>query len=83
MESTSRSSAASSAVAEPMKWWGWGAVEKRLEIGPGAQAMLRAELGESEPAERAALEDVALPDARPLPDDVVARGGRRGAADGA
>jgi alkyldihydroxyacetonephosphate synthase len=58
-----------------MKWWGWGAPEKRLEIGGGAQAMLRAELGPAEPAERVALEDVALPDPRPLPDGVVGAAG--------
>ena len=60
-----------------MKWWGWGDPAKRLRIGPGAQAMLRDELGPAEPAEPVALEDVVLPEARPIPDAVVR------AADGA
>ena len=51
-----------------MKWWGWGAPDKRLEIGAEAQAMLREELGDGQPAERAELDQVTMPAARPLPD---------------
>jgi alkyldihydroxyacetonephosphate synthase len=65
-----------------MKWWGWGAPEKRLEIGPGAQSMLRSELGAAEPAERVALEEIALPEPRPLPDGVVRAAGDAGVLTG-
>ena len=54
-----------------MKWWGWGAPDKRLEIGAEAQAMLREELGEGQPAERAELDQVQMPAARPLPDGLA------------
>jgi len=50
-----------------MKWWGWGDSAKRAELGEEAVAMLRSELGEAEPAERAALEQVIVPEPRPLP----------------
>jgi alkyldihydroxyacetonephosphate synthase len=58
-----------------MKWWGWGAPEKRLEIGEGARAMLREDLGEPQPAERVALEDIRMPAARPLPERVLRAAG--------
>jgi alkyldihydroxyacetonephosphate synthase len=69
-------------VAEPMKWWGWGATDKRLEIGPGAQSMLRSELGAAEPALRVALEEIALPEPRRLPDGVVRAAGDAGVLTG-
>ena len=65
-----------------MKWWGWGAPDKRLEIGPDAQAMLHSELGATEPAERVALEEIALPEPRPLPDGVVRAAGEAGVLTG-
>ena len=55
----------------PRKWWGWGDPEKRIRLGDGAAAMLRSELGHAEPAERVELEEVAMPEARPLPDDLT------------
>ena len=64
--------------AVPMKWWGWGDPGHRLELGPGALAMLSDELGEAEPADRVELEQVAMPEARPLPDAVVTAAGAEG-----
>ena len=71
-----------SADSRAMKWWGWGAPEKRLEIGAGAQAMLRDELGPSEPAERVELEAVRMPPARPLPERVLRVAGDPGVLTG-
>lgn len=50
-----------------MKWWGWGATDKRHRLGAGAMAMLREDAGEAEPAERVAIEAVRMPPARELP----------------
>jgi alkyldihydroxyacetonephosphate synthase len=49
------------------KWWGWGDPERRIELSAGAQAMLSDELGPAEPATRVELDQVAMPEARPLP----------------
>jgi alkyldihydroxyacetonephosphate synthase len=49
------------------KWWGWGEEGRRLELSNGALAMLRSELGEAEPSPRVGLEEVAMPEPRPLP----------------
>jgi alkyldihydroxyacetonephosphate synthase len=57
--------------APPMKWWGWGDPDRRAELGGEALAALRSELGEAEPAQRAALEEVILPAPEPLPDAIV------------
>ena len=54
--------------ATPGKWWGWGDADKRLPLSDEALEMLRNELGEAEPDARAELGEVALPEARPLPD---------------
>ena len=53
--------------AAPRKWWGWGDPDKRAPLGEGARAMLRSELGEAEPDERVAIEEVAIPAPRQLP----------------
>src|SRR5919204_4042813 len=45
-----------------MKWSGWGAPGKRIELGAGAPRMLRSELGETEPATCPRLEEVVLPE---------------------
>src|SRR3954454_22253380 len=55
-------------AAGPMKWYGWGDPERRLELGAGAIAALRSEVGGGKPAERALLESVVVPPPRPLPD---------------
>ncbi|HEX2129619.1 MAG TPA: FAD-binding oxidoreductase [Solirubrobacterales bacterium] len=51
----------------PRKWWGWGDPDKRVTLGQGARAMLRAELGDAEPDQRVAIEEVAIPAPRDLP----------------
>jgi alkyldihydroxyacetonephosphate synthase len=57
--------------AAPMKWWGWGDPAKRLELGGEALGALRAELGEAEPGARPPLDEVSLPEARPLPEAIA------------
>jgi alkyldihydroxyacetonephosphate synthase len=64
------------------KWWGWGDPAKRLDLSPGALAMLRAELGAAEPAERVSVDEVGLPEPRPLPDSVIGTVGRDAVLDG-
>jgi alkyldihydroxyacetonephosphate synthase len=59
------------------KWWGWGDPAKRTPLGEGALTMLREELGEAQPADRAELEDVSLPEVRPLPAALAAAVGER------
>jgi alkyldihydroxyacetonephosphate synthase len=52
-----------------MRWWGWAEPEAPIEISEAGEALLRSELGlgdERTPA--VALEDVRLPDPRPLPE---------------
>jgi len=61
------------APSELIKWWGWGAPGKRLKLGPEAGAMLSERLGEAEPTQPAAFEEVSMPAARPLP-ELLARG---------
>jgi alkyldihydroxyacetonephosphate synthase len=53
--------------AGPMKWYGWGAPERRLPLSDDAVAMLRAEVGEGRPDGPASLESVVVPSPRPLP----------------
>ncbi|MFL5871512.1 MAG: FAD-binding oxidoreductase [Solirubrobacterales bacterium] len=58
------------------KWWGWGDPARRLDLSAGALAMLRDELGAAEPGERVSLEEVGMPEARPLPQSVIETVGR-------
>jgi alkyldihydroxyacetonephosphate synthase len=53
------------------KWWGWGDPEKRASLPPSAVEMLAAEVGPAEPATRVELDQVAMPEARPLPEAVL------------
>jgi alkyldihydroxyacetonephosphate synthase len=53
--------------AGPMKWYGWGDPERRLELGADAIAMLRTEMGEVQPGERTSLESVVVPAPLRLP----------------
>ncbi|HET8592757.1 MAG TPA: FAD-binding oxidoreductase [Solirubrobacterales bacterium] len=60
-----------------MKWWGWGDPERRLELPRAAVAALRGELGVAAddatvPVE---LEQVSLPEPRPVPDRVRSAAG--------
>ena len=60
-----------------MKWWGWGDPAKRLDLPETGVAALREELG-TEPGDATApvpLEQVALPEPRPVPDRVRAAAG--------
>ncbi|MGH2951779.1 MAG: FAD-binding oxidoreductase [Solirubrobacterales bacterium] len=57
--------------APPAKWWGWGDPERRTPLPEAAVAMLRSELGEAEPDARVSLEEVVMPEARPLPGAIV------------
>ena len=55
-----------------MKWWGWGDADRRLDLPPAAVAALREELGvePDDAVEPVSLEQVSLPEARPVPDAV-------------
>jgi alkyldihydroxyacetonephosphate synthase len=54
-----------------MKWCGWGAPGKRIELGLEARRMLRSELGDVEPAACPRLEEVVVPEPRPLPPEIA------------
>ena len=57
-----------------MKWWGWGDPDRRLDLPEAGVAAMRDELG-VEPGDATApveLEQVSLPDPRPVPDQVRA-----------
>lgn len=54
-----------------MKWWGWGAPGKRLELSAQARSTLRDRLGEAEPETPVALEAVTLPEPRPVPEAIA------------
>ena len=55
----------------PMKWYGWGDPERRLELGAGAVTALRSEVGEGKRGERASLEAVVIPPPHPLPESLA------------
>jgi alkyldihydroxyacetonephosphate synthase len=60
-----------------MKWWGWGDPQRRLELPPAAVAGLREELEvlPEDAGEPVPLEQVALPDQRPVAEVVRAAAG--------
>jgi alkyldihydroxyacetonephosphate synthase len=60
-----------------MKWWGWGDADRRLDLPSGAVDALREELGvQAEDAtEPISLEEVSLPEARPVPEAVRSAAG--------
>ncbi|MGI8726908.1 MAG: FAD-binding oxidoreductase [Solirubrobacterales bacterium] len=60
-------------------WWGWGRTEDRPSLGDGPRAMLADRLGELEPADRARMSEVELPEAQPVPSAVVSATGGEGA----
>ncbi len=55
-----------------MKWWGWGDPERRLDLPAAAVGALREELGVTadDAAQPVPLEQVSLPEPRPIPDAV-------------
>ena len=44
-----------------MRWWGWGEDAQAPPLPPGADALIRDELGDGAPHPRPQLEDVRLP----------------------
>jgi alkyldihydroxyacetonephosphate synthase len=60
-----------------MKWWGWGDPERRVELPATAAAAVREELGIEPGAgtEPVSIDQVSLPEARPIPDAVRAAAG--------
>src|SRR5918992_5145808 len=52
-----------------MRWWGWAEPEAPVEVSEAGEALLRAEIGiGDERTPPVALEEVRLPEPRPLPD---------------
>jgi alkyldihydroxyacetonephosphate synthase len=58
-------------TARPQKWWGWGDPERRIALPATAMKMLRSELGDAVPVRPVELDEVAMPQARPLPEAIV------------
>ena len=60
-----------------MKWWGWGDPERRVELPATAVAAVREELGidPADGSEPVSIEQVTLPEPRPIPDAVRAAAG--------
>jgi alkyldihydroxyacetonephosphate synthase len=52
-------------------WWGWGDPAQRRPLPDSALAMLRDELGPGEPTPAVELDQVGLPEPRPLPDAIA------------
>ncbi|MGZ5309687.1 MAG: FAD-binding oxidoreductase, partial [Solirubrobacterales bacterium] len=65
------------------KWWGWGAQEKRVELSDEALAPVREQLG-IEPGAKgesaSSIDDVKLPETRPLPASIAAAVGEEAVA---
>jgi alkyldihydroxyacetonephosphate synthase len=60
-----------------MKWWGWGDPDRRLDLPAAAVDALREELGvePGDAVEPVPLEQVSLPDPRPVPEAVRSAAG--------
>jgi alkyldihydroxyacetonephosphate synthase len=60
-----------------MKWWGWGDPEHRVELSASAVSAVREELGvgPGDVSEPVGIDQVSLPEARPIPDAVRAAAG--------
>jgi alkyldihydroxyacetonephosphate synthase len=65
-----------------MKWWGWGSEGREASLDGDARAMLRSELGEAEPAERAGLDRVTMPNPRSLSPEIAEAVGKEAVLDG-
>ncbi len=61
-----------------MKWWGWGDPERRVELPATAVAAVREELGidPADGSEPVSIDQVTLPEPRPIPDAVRAAAGK-------
>ncbi|MGI8633698.1 MAG: FAD-binding oxidoreductase [Solirubrobacterales bacterium] len=57
------------------RWWGWGDGRHEVSLGPGARAMLAQRLGATEPWPVPALADLSMPEAGPLPPEVLQAAG--------
>ena len=64
-------------MSAAMKWWGWGDPERRVELPATATAAMRGELGvgPDDGSEPVAIDQVSLPEARPVPATVLASAG--------
>jgi len=69
-------------AAPVTRWWGWGDPEKSPKLGEDALGMLRDVVGPADPALRVALEEVAMPEPRPLPPALVDAVGEHAVLDG-
>jgi alkyldihydroxyacetonephosphate synthase len=60
-----------------MKWWGWGDPERRVELPETAVAAVRDQLGvgPEDGSEPVSIDQVSLPEGRPIPDAVRAAAG--------
>src|SRR4051794_7692744 len=60
-----------------MKWWGWGDPEHRVELPEAAVAAVSEELGvgPDDGGEPVSIDQVSLPEARPIPEAVRAAAG--------
>jgi alkyldihydroxyacetonephosphate synthase len=60
-----------------MKWWGWGDPERRVELPEAAAGAVRGELGVDADggSEPVSIDQVSLPEPRPIPDAVRAVAG--------
>jgi alkyldihydroxyacetonephosphate synthase len=56
-----------STPAPETRWWGWGDPQRSIEVGPDALGLLEHELGPATQTARVALEEVGMPEQRPLP----------------
>jgi alkyldihydroxyacetonephosphate synthase len=63
-----------------MRWNGWGDPGREVTLGDATRELLLTELGETEPWNSVALDDVRLPDPVPLPTAVVAAAGEETAS---
>ena len=57
------------------RWWGWGDPSRQVELPAAGLEFLRDRLGETERSERVSLQELRLPEVRPLPDPVALMAG--------
>jgi alkyldihydroxyacetonephosphate synthase len=65
---------------EDFKWWGWGEAARRLDVPEATVSALRSELGvqPGDGQEAPPIEEIALPEARPMPEAVRRAAGEKG-----